>query len=453
MIKGAILFFLYIMYFLVDNIYALDLNINDKDSIYSLKTNMNIIVKKEKIKIFWDSPAEDPNPETFTLEILTNHTVDPETHQHYCAGSYVIANNITEHKYKWRAIKLQKWDMYTFLVRANGYEKYGFSPELYYAPDLYKFIKNKKGNNTFFIPYKHLTKEMKNVDVQVPLDTLTQESNAPAIEVPQATAAPIISNPVTSDPTIPPIIEEYNNVNEEFYGVNMNLDEGEDNDRGVTISPKELQSTKFRAITTASIISMVMFVSFLMLSIYSYQRGKENKKEEQPIIIIDKDKTATCSCSEGYTQDFIDYKSDTADSEILREQLKKKGLEIERKKLMDSMKEKHLSTSGVNDTNYISDALSNALSNAISNSNTDLSWQGLEVMTFAPPMKVNKPSNNGNYSGNNKNQNIETRIEMDIVNVEQPLLSDVDDANANSHSSSYNEDNVACCGTANNVTL
>jgi len=351
------------------HIYAFDLNLKPDDNIYKLHTNMMIIVKKEKIKVFWQplNPDDDPRPETFTLEILTNHTVDKATNRHICAGSYVIADNITDYFYKWKAIKLQKYDMYTFMVRANGYEKYGLSHRLYYAPSLYKFIKNKKGNSTFIIPYDD-NKDMKNIDL--PLNTDNQ------------------------------------------YPLGFNV--GDNGDDGIRATQRELNNTKFNAFVVSTIVSTTMLVSFIILAVYSYQKNTRTKGEGS--FIFGKSKATTCSFSEEFVEEFSDYKSD-ADSEVVRERLKRKGLEIERKKLMDSIKERSSSSSN----NFTSNSSNNYTSDVYTNS--DFSFHGMEVLTFAPKNKeVNAESGN---SSETKEQNKETKIEIDIVNIQQPIMSPV----------------------------
>lgn len=379
MMKGIFLFFVYAIIFLVANINAFDLNIKPEDNIYKLHTNMMIIVKKEKIKVFWQplNPDDDPRPETFTLEILTNHTVDKATNRHICAGSYVIADNITDYYYKWKAIKLQKYDMYTFMVRANGYEKYGLSHRLYYAPSLYKFIKNKKGNSTFFIPYDD-NKDMK------------------AINLPE------------------------NSPDNQQYPLSFNF--GDDDD-GIRATQRELGNTKFNAFVVSTVVSTTMLVSFIILAVYSYQKNTKTKGEGS-FILFGKGKAATtCSFSEEFVEEYSDYKSD-ADSEVVRERLKRKGLEIERKKLMDSIKERSSDSS-----NNFTSASSNKYTSEVM-TNSDFSFHGMEVLTFVPKNKENN-TESGNSSDNNE-QNKETKIEIDIVNIQQPIMSPVSSEGSNS---------------------
>jgi len=247
--KGFFLYFIYALSFLVAHIYALDLNLSNKNDIYHLHTNMMIIVKKEKILVTWNSPVDDPHPDTFTLEILTNHTYDSVNDRHICAGSYVIADNITEYHHKWKAIKLQKYDMYTFLLRANGYDKFGLSHELYYAPSLYKFIKNRRGNSTFNIPYKYSSKDIKSMDV-----------------------------PVGSDPD--------NN-----SGIDSNEYIGDD---GIRTTQRELKKTKFNAFVISTVVSTTMLVAFIILAVYSNQKNNKNKGEGS-LFFFGKFKSSTCS--------------------------------------------------------------------------------------------------------------------------------------------------------------
>lgn len=386
------------MSLVISSVYSLDLNLSTEDLYYKVQMNMDIIVKKNKVVVAWDHPNDEPRPETFTLELLTNSTVDKETGNIYCGGSYVIADNITDYQYKWKVIKLQKTDMYSFLVRANGYKKFGLSKTIYYAPNLYKFIRLGKGNSTLYIPYQHEDYLDDDGDANVVNDifnNITVNNYIPpsrkmeAISKTNQTAidtnAPIPNNSLPNNPTpdssVPDNSVKNGSENDNSTENNNTSDRQVIIDGNAEINKAISESKKPRIPMTLLIIIVTgILVLAVIFSVSVFVQQKHAKfMRGGDSIILEKSKSNT-SYSEGYTEDFNDYKSEaTIDSVAVRERLKREALAIERKKVLESLSEKKL-TSG--SSNYIS--TSKESSEVFSNPTTDFSWQGMEVMAFTP---------------------------------------------------------------------
>jgi len=312
----------------------------------------------------------------------------------FCGGSYVIANNITDYQYKWKVIKLPKYDMYSFLVSANGQNKYGLSKPVYYAPNLYKFIRLGKGNSTLHIPYIH----------ENYIEYGTDDDNVVNKHFNETFRAFYKSNKSGHS-------SNRNHAEGNGTAVNGNennqvpveeMNEGDINK--ALIDSKRPMVPMSLLIGTVSIIILLTMV--LIVLIFVQQKHKALMKGGDSIIIV-KDRSNT-SYSEGYTQDF-DYRSEAnvsiVDSVVIRERLKREALAIERKKVLESLSEKKLASGSSNyltsSSNYVT-TKSNSNSEVFSNPTTDFSWQGMEVMAFTPikvPKDQQKPIQHKPYNG------------------------------------------------------
>jgi len=426
MLKYTAIFFIYALALLVSHIYALDLGINKDDFIYDVNMNMEIIEKNKKITLNWAPMTnEDPHPQTFTVELLTNITIDKVTGNLYCAGTYPIANNITEYEFKWKVIKLQKYDLYNFLITANGYNKYGLTKTVYYAPDLYKFIKKKKGNSKLIIPYEYDENEytLKNVvGSSLNVDLPAPANNSPVQEAPKPIEADVSSppapiqtipdnsggslaipsgNPTDNTSSSLPIVDNNTivNGNNTVLDNSSSLDNNSNNnirtkDREGKISLYNIRDGKSK-IPLTLLVGLVMAIGtatvLLVLAVFLHQKNKKNGKSSDSAISLDKWKTSTLSFSEGYTQDFnFENKSESDNSELVRERLKQEALKIERKKVLESISEKKLTSSSSSSNYNTGNNTSDLISNPLSNVTTDYSWQGMEVLTFTPKKVVNE---------------------------------------------------------------
>ncbi|ORX53795.1 hypothetical protein BCR36DRAFT_410952 [Piromyces finnis] len=411
MIKSSFLHYIYILCLVVLSVYSLDLNINTKELSYKVQMNMDIIVKKNNIIVEWDKPSDDPHPNNFTLELLTNSTIDKSTGKIFCGGTYLIADNITDYQYKWKVIKLQKYDMYSFLVTANGYRKFGLSKTVYYAPNLYKFIKNKKGNSTLVIQYDdedYIDDDDDDGDDDVAYNEVFNITTNSAIAnqttlAPLPTETPTVNNTLPTNPIINGPVDNKTNPDNQILP-NEAID-------------KQISSDdKTNSLNVSHLIGLISGVLILAIALASLifvnQRNKRRDKGVDAII-LEKGKSNT-SYSEGYTQDFNDYRSDTADSEVVREKLKREALAIERKKVLESINEKKLASRS---SNY---PTTKASSEAITNPTTDFSWQGMEVMSFSPIKVVGdpqKPIQHKPYDG---------KVNFDLQDIDQHNEYEVD---------------------------
>lgn len=130
-------------------------------------------------------------------------------------------------------------------------------------------------------------------------------------------------------------------------------------------------------------------------SFYNFRNRNNNKNLNS--IIINKD---------------IDLISET-DSEAAREKLKQEALIIERKKMFSSLSEKAL-ISPESESQFSS----GYKSSIFSNSNSDYSWKGMEVMTFAHSASVSRPKyfNKSNLSNENiSNENLTNDDTMNTI--------------------------------------
>jgi len=145
---------------------------------------------------------------------------------------------------------------------------------------------------------------------------------------------------------------------------------------------------------TAMIIAALVFISAI-LALISYKLYKDNKKTQENVReILETTKGKKLDSTKGSIPEYPEFEiKSEAESEIVREELKREALEHERKKLMESMKDR-LNAEGFQSLSPSTTPSSEVGSNAVSNTNTDFSWHGMEVMTFNSPLKPNNSSGN-----------------------------------------------------------
>jgi len=379
MFKNISILFIYTLLLLVKDIYSIDFNIKEQDINFKVRLDANMLVKKEKVLLTWTAEGI-PENSTYTIDLLTNSTYNQNGFL-TCAETYTIVNNLTLSSYKWKTIKLNKYNIYSFMVTVENENKYGLSKTVPYVPDFWKYIK--KGNQTLYISNGRGENVFnKNVSLLGMVDSLQGSSTDPDQSTGDVYYATIVADGDgniydtdgniidMSDITVEGLIKGKSSNNYISEGVN-------------------------KSIINILFIGLVLSAVIIVMSVMIQKNKKiENEKKLNSELI---DRFKDNFYLEELPQDSnSDIKSDTNHSEVLREKLKQEALQIERTKVLESMKEKNL-TSELS-SNYISGASSEVVSNAVS-SNTDYSWHNMEVLTFSTPINTNNTPTKNEKAG------------------------------------------------------
>lgn len=369
MFKNITILFIYTLLLLVKDIYAIDLNIKQSDVSFTVHLDANMLVKKEKILITWNN-QNIPINSTYTIDLLTNSTYDSKGLL-TCDETYTIVNNLTTSYYKWKTIKLNKYNTYSFLVTVEGENIYGASKEIPYVPDFWKYIK--KGNQTLYISNGRGENVFnKNSSTLGMVDSLPNSSNNDSDDIYYATI----------------VVDQDGNI---IDGDEEDIFKGKANNNNIDGPSKSIYNIVFTGLVISAAIVVMSVIVQRNRKIINEKKAKSDDLSSE---------TLKDSYSEEFPHDFsFENKSDAAGSELLREKLKQEALEIERNKVLESMKEKNLTPEfNNNKNNYLSVATTEVVSN-ISNSNTDYSWHNMEVLTFSSPLNPGNTSNNNEKAG------------------------------------------------------
>jgi len=331
--------FLYIFALLLNFAYSFDLNVKKKDIVFFPTIEENFLEKKEKVTINWEDvrnkQLDIKNDTVFVIELLEDHVFRRHDDM-LLAFNRTRLNETMEYTIKYKPPKLRKEHYYSFLINIKGTNIYGLTKRLYYIGDLNKIMSKSSDDeykNIFRIYYCG-----KNNDAMIYEDE----------------------------------VEKLKNLDDE----DALFDQG-----GETLK-----------YVIAAVIILIIIA--LILSVVAFHLYRKNKRTTENVREILNSKQERELLSGTLSQDF-DIKSESAESEIVREKLKQDALEKERQKVYESLKEKKLLSPEA--SAIFGSGSSDVQSNAVSNTNTDFSWQGMEVMTFKKPK-----SNNGSVNGLSK---------------------------------------------------
>jgi hypothetical protein len=319
-----------------------------------------MLVKKEKVFLTWNY-ENIPINSTYTIDLLTNATYNENGFLTCGEEVYTIVNNLTTSYYKWKTIKLNKYNSYSFFVTVEGTNIYGASKIVPYVPDFWKYIK--KGEQRPFIS------NGRGEDVFNKNGTVV---------------AGMVSAPEDIEYTYAVVDEDGKIID----GVDI---------EGLIKSNKQESEHTSKSIYHILFTGLVLsaFIIVMSVTVQKYRKINDDKKSD-----LEKFSDNYYPHEFGQDINLEEIKSDTSGSEVLREKLKQEALQIERNKVLESMKEKNLTSELSSSNNYLTVAgTSEVVSNAVSNSNTDYSWHNMEVLTFSPPLKINKPINTNEKAG------------------------------------------------------
>jgi len=321
--------FFYIFSLLFTLVYSFDLNLKKQDIVFHPIIEDNFLEKNNKVTIKWEDiqnsefEGVNKNETIFVIELLEDH-VFRRKDDGLMAFNITYLNETREYTFKWKSPKLKKKHYYSFLISIKGTNIYGLSKRLYYIGDLNKLI----------------SKETTNMDDIEKIYVKGKNNDAYIYE---------------------DEVEKLNEIEEED-------------------SP---ESKTLKYVIAAVIVLIIVALILSYVAFHLYRKNKKTTENVREILDAKKERELLTG---NLSQDF-DIKSESAESEIVREQLKHDALEKERQKILESLNEKKLLSP---EASAIFGSNSDVQSNAVSNTNTDFSWHGMEVMSF------NKPkSNNG----------------------------------------------------------
>jgi len=330
--------FLYIFTLFVSFSYTLDTGIKKSDIQFDVDVEYGFLEKKEKIDISWDDVknVEDlkiNSNTTYKIELLTNHALRRKDDTLIWQQKELINTTRVFTSYKWKIPKLKKRNYYGILITVQGPTNniYGLSRRLGYIANVSKLLSSNSTSDVAEFVNKTHNKVV-----------FFYEDEVEKIE---------IEDDEPDDETAKVQSQQDNSINSNTGGSSYVL---------------------------IIIIGLIIIAIILSLVAFSfYRKNKKTKENVREILVAQKEKEAL--------QNF-DIKSESAESEIVREKLKQEALEKERQKVYESMKEKNLLM--VEGNSAFPSSISDAVSNAVSNTNTDFSWHGMEVMSFNSPTKT-----------------------------------------------------------------